>query len=236
MFIGTTAVVLTVVLAAFGFLRSRMRPRFSYIAQPLPDADFCAMAAKPGWRAHSLSVAPGVELRGLLREPATPAGPWVIFFSGNSAHLLSEGQQVLETLCAERGWGGAVWAYRGYDSSGGTPDPATLEGDGFKAYCALLAERQIPPAAVHLVGFSLGTAFATAVAARAHQDPPASLTLLAPMTQLYVGERTQLRLHRYATLKWLRAIANPTLVIHGTSDTTLGVENGRAVVKALGSF
>jgi pimeloyl-ACP methyl ester carboxylesterase len=222
-------------LGMFGFLQSRKLPRFPYMAHPLPDADYAAMAAKPGWRAQRFSVAPGIELRGLLREPSTPAGPWIMFFNGNSPHLLSEGQQMLDALCAERGWGGMVWAYRGYDSSGGKPDPEALENDGFKAYSKLLAEQQIRPDSVHLVGFSLGTSVAVAVAARAGQMPPASLTLLAPLTAINLGERTQLRLHRYETSKWLKEIASPVLVIHGARDATLQVENGRAVAEALGS-
>ncbi|MEJ0099026.1 MAG: alpha/beta hydrolase [Pseudomonadota bacterium] len=232
---GIAIVVIGVALATLGYLRSRMLPRFPYMARPLSDADYAAMAARPGWRAVKLDVAPGVELRGLLREPATPAGPWVIFFNGNSATVLHEGQQVLDALCADHGWGGIVWGYRGFDSSRGAPDPASLEDDGFKAYTALLADQKIRPGAVHIVGFSLGTSVAAAVAARASAQPPASLTLLAPMTHLYLGERTQLRLHRYETEKWLPQIASPTLVIHGDKDATLDVGNGRAVAAALGS-
>ena len=55
------------------------------------------------------------------------------------------------------------------------------------------------------------------------------------MTSLYLGERTQLSLHRYETSKWLARIASPTLVIHGERDVTLPVENGRAVAHAMGS-
>jgi pimeloyl-ACP methyl ester carboxylesterase len=72
------------------------------------------------------------------------------------------------------------------------------------------------------------------VAGLAGKDAPASLTLLAPFTRIYLGERTQLRLHRYETSKWLHRIACPTLVIHGGRDDTLGIENGRAVAEALG--
>jgi len=233
--VGIAALVLIVAFGTFGFLRLRMLPRFPYAAQPLSDTDYLAMASKPGWRAQRLSVAPGIELRGLLREPATSAGPWVLFFNGNSPHMLNEGQQMLDVLCAEHGWGGVVWAYRGFDSSNGTPDSGVLEDDAFKTYSALLTEQKIHATAVHLIGFSLGTDLAAAVAANASQEPPASLTLLAPMTKLYLGERTQLRLHRYETTKWLAGIASPTLVIHGARDATLNVENGRAVARALSS-
>jgi uncharacterized protein len=229
------AVLLAGALTVFGLLQSRKLLRFSYMASPLSEADYGAMAAKPGWRAYMVDVAPGIRLRGLLRAPARPDAPWVVFFNGNSANMLREGQQMLDALCAERGWGGVVWAYRGYDSSGGAPDPAAAEADAFKAWSALLAEQKLQPSAVHLVGFSMGTGIAAAVAAQAHQQPPASLTLLAPMTAIHLGERTQLRLHRYETSKWLGAIASPVLVIHGTQDATLGVEHGRAVAQALGS-
>ena len=235
MLMGIAAVALAVAIGTFGVHRFRMQPRFPYMAQPLAEADYLAMAAKPGWRALRLEVAPGVQLRGLLREPATSAGPWVLFFNGNSAEMLDEGQHMLDALCADRGWGGVVWAYRGYDFSGGTPEPAVLDDDGFKVYSELLAGQKIRPDAVHVVGFSLGTSIAAAVAARASANPPASLTLLAPMTSLYLGERTQLSLHRYETSKWLARIASPTLVIHGERDVTLPVENGRAVAHAMGS-
>ncbi len=235
MLVGIAVAVLAVAVVTLGYLRSRMQPRFPYMTNPLSDADYAAMAAKPGWRAQRLSVAPGVALRGLLREPATPAGPWILFFSGNSPHLLAESQQVIDAICAERGWGGVVWAYRGFDSSGGAPDPQALAADGFKSYLQLLSEHHIKPDAVHVVGYSLGTSIATAVVAQAYQDPPASLTLLAPMTTLYIGARSQLRLHRYETTRWLGKVASPTLVIHGRLDGTLSVENGRAVAQALGS-
>jgi hypothetical protein len=234
MAVAIVIAVLVAVTGILGFVRLRQQPRFPDMGHALSDADYAAMVSKPGWQAQRMTVSPGIELRGLLREPATQAGPWVMFFSGNSADVLREGQQFIDALCAERGWGGVVWAYRGYDSSGGTPDGTALAADGFKAYSALLTERKASPGAVHLVGFSMGTSMAAAVAARASSQPPASLTLLAPMTKLYHGDRTQLRLHRYETLKWLPLISSPVLVVHGLQDVTLPIENGRAVAAALG--
>jgi pimeloyl-ACP methyl ester carboxylesterase len=233
--LAAVVVALAAVLGAFGYLRLHEQPRFVYMVRPLSDADYAALAAKPGWREQRLTVATGVELRGLRREPARPGGPWILYFSGNSPRMLSESQQILDGLCAEQGWGGVIWAYRGYDSSAGAPDPAALTADGFTAYLQLLSEEKIQPSAVNVVGFSLGTSIAAAVAAQAHQQPPATLTLLAPMTVLYMGQRTQLRLDHYETSKWLERIASPTLVVHGAHDTTLKVEYARAVATALGS-
>ena len=232
---GVAAIALACALGTVAYLRLHEQPRFPYLAHTLSDTDYAAMAAKPGWRPQRLTVAAGVELRGLRRDPATAGGPWILFFAGNDQRMLSQSQLILDGLCAERGWGGSVWAYRGFDSSGGTPDPAALTADGIAEYLALLTEERIQPSAVHLVGFSLGTSIAAAVAAQAHKEPPATLTLLAPMTVLYMGGRTQLRLHRYETSKWLARIASPTLVLHGTRDTVLNVENGRTVAQTLES-
>jgi uncharacterized protein len=230
-----TVLALAGALGVLGLLRSRGQPRFPYMARRLSDADYAAMAARPGWRAHGLAVAPGVTLQGLVRDPDRRGNPWILFFGGNSAQSLLEGQQMLDALCAGQGWGGAVWAYRGFDSSQGRPNPAALVNDGLVAYRALLAECSLKPDAVHVIGFSLGTSVAAAVAAHARVQPPASLVLLAPLTRIHVGERAQLRLHAYETTRWLEGIASPVLVIHGVNDTALSVECGRAVAGALGS-
>ena len=103
--VGIVALVLAGVVGTLGWLRARMQPRFPYAARPLSDADYATMAAKPGWSAHQLRVAPGVELRGLLRKPASPESPWVLFFVGNSPHMLQEGQQFLDALCGPQSWG-----------------------------------------------------------------------------------------------------------------------------------
>jgi uncharacterized protein len=227
-------VALTGGLVALGLLRSRRQPRFPYMANRLSDADRAALAARPGWRAHDLAVAPGVVLHGLVRDPATRTEPWVLFFGGNSARALLEGQQVLDALCARQGWGGAVWAYRGFDSSGGTPKPSALLDDALTTYRTLLKERSLRPDAVHVIGFSLGTSMAAAVAARAHAQPPASLVLLAPLTRIYLGARLQPLLHGYETTRWLEHITSPVLVIHGVHDAALGIEGARAVAAALG--
>jgi pimeloyl-ACP methyl ester carboxylesterase len=231
--LATLGVVATAALGALGLLRSRRQPRFPYMAHNLPDADYAALAAAPGWRAHSLGVASGVTLRGLLRDPAVPAGPWILYFGGNSAQALMEGQQMLEALCAGPGWGAAVWAYRGFDSSGGKPHPAALLDDGLAAFRAVVAECGAAPQGVHVIGFSLGTSIAAAVAARARAAPPASLVLLAPLTRIYVGGRLQPRLHAYETTRWLAGIASPVLVVHGVEDTALSVAGARTVAGAV---
>jgi pimeloyl-ACP methyl ester carboxylesterase len=233
--LAALAIAAVAAVAILGYFRLKQQPRFPYMAHALPAASYDAMAARPGWKGETLEVAPGVRLRGLVREPSGPGQPWVLFFDGNSGTMLRDGQEFLDALCADTGWGGAVWAYRGFDSSDGTPDADAFVDDGVKAYGTLLERRGVSPGDVHVVGFSMGTGVAAGVAARAAPHGPATLTLLAPMTVLYHGERTQLLLERHETLKWLPAVTSPVLVIHGLEDATLPVENGRAVATALGA-
>jgi len=212
--------------------RSRSVLRFPYIGKPLSQADYDRMAHMPGWVGVPFRTPDGVVLRGLEKQPPS-GGPWVIFFNGNSPQMLSEGQAFIEALSKDSNIGGAVWAYRGFDGSQGKPGPDALVDDAWGAYLSLLQRHELKPQALHIVGFSLGTNLAAAVAARAGERAPASLTLMAPMTELNMGERSQLFLDRYQTLQYLNAIQSPTLVIHGLEDRTLPIEHGRAIAGAL---
>src|SRR5260370_38878216 len=132
------------VVARWLVLRARGTPHFAYWMVPLSQSDYDALGARPGWRARSLELEGGVVLRGLVRRPdgTSPASPgrgrdmdtgapWILFFPGNSSTLLAEAQRFLDALVAERNWGAVVWAYRGFDGSGGQPSPNVLGDDGW---------------------------------------------------------------------------------------------------------
>ncbi len=221
--------------SAVGLLRGKKVLRFPYLGQDSTESAYQKLAHEPGWQARSVDVGDGVVLRGLARPPGQPGGPWVVFFNGNSSTMLSEGQRFLSALCEDARWGAAVFAYRGYDGSPGKPNPDALADDAWKIYQSLLKTEKLEPARLHVVGFSLGTSLVAALGAKAHGEPPASLTLLAPMSELDLGKRLDPFLHRYETLKHLGQIKSPTLVVHGAKDQTLPVEQGRLVAERLGS-
>ena len=182
----------------------------------------------------------GVCLRGLVHAPRTAGAPWVLFFQGNSARLLAEGQEFLEALAGQDDLGLAVVAWRGFEGSAGDPGREALLADAV-AQVGWLRANGAGSAPLHLVGFSMGTMPAVAAALAAQGGPaevrPRSLTLLAPFTALQMCESG--RLNRYLTaedwdlLPLLGALAVPTLVVHGTADQTLPVEMGRAVARAI---
>lgn len=213
-------------------LAAREVRRFPSFAQPLAAADYAALGARPGWSTRELTVAPDVTLRGLVRAPRRPGAPTVLLFPGNSGQQLAEGQRFLEALGAGSDLGLAVFSYRGFDGSPGRFTQGALREDGVRVYAQL---REETGAALHVVGFSLGTWVASAVAAA---QPPASLTLLAPFTELaIVGDSPLARLstgERYETAPQLAPLQGPVLVLHGAADESLPVQMGREVAAALG--
>src|SRR5262249_9771492 len=130
-----------------------------------------------------------------------------------------------------------VWAYRGFDGSGGEPDAQVLAEDAWTAADDLRKTERCSRDRVHIVGFSLGTSLVAAVSARAGGAPFASTTLLAPLTQIDVRPpgRWWPGGHRYETLSYLAAMAAPILVVHGGADDVLPVDGGRLVARRLGA-
>ncbi len=116
-------------LGIFGRFFGGKRLRFPYMSGSLPAPEYHALAAKSGWSASEAVVAPGISLNGLVRRPKDPGAPWVLFYQGNDAHLLRVGQEFLSALAADRDWGLAVYAYRGYESSGGETSLTNLAAD-----------------------------------------------------------------------------------------------------------
>jgi pimeloyl-ACP methyl ester carboxylesterase len=229
----------TVAALAIGLALRFLNPRrvlwFSYVGQPLASGEFAKLAEHPKWRGRSLELDAGVRLVGLERPAEKAGAPWVLYFGGNSAHLLEDGQRFLDRLFSGTDWGGAVWAYRGYDGSSGAPDPAWLEQDAWIVLQRALREQHLDAGRIALVGFSLGTSIASSTAARAQDLGPLSVVLMAPVTEIEMRPRAGYGKHRYETLRFLEKLAGPVLVLQGEADQTLPPEWGRLIANRLGA-
>ena len=95
--------------------------------------------------------------------------------------------QTADAVIGDRDWGAVVWAYRGFDGSGGTPDPHLLAEDAWKAAADLTRTAPCGRDRIHLVGFSLGSSMVAAVSARAGDARFATASLLAPLTAIDVA-------------------------------------------------
>jgi len=131
-----------------------------------------------------------------------------------------------------------VFDYRGYGLSGDTPPSEDgLYRDGRAALAWLLARTQRPAQRVVLYGESLGAAVAVELARGA---APRALVLQSPFTSLadaaaanypWLPVRLLLR-DRYDSLAKVASLRVPLLILHGTRDSIIPIEQGRKLVTA----
>jgi pimeloyl-ACP methyl ester carboxylesterase len=224
---------------ALAWIGVRNRHRFRYVPGPLSVAELGQMA-RDGFVAEEFEVEPGVLLRGLVRVPAAGTRAWLVMFAGNGGGVLASSRALGASLAPDSGWGVAVWAYRGFDGSGGTPDAAAFAEDSEKLWQRLQTKFGADPAHVHLVSFSLGTALALRIAAlsSARGAPPASLVLLSPYDRIQVTQDTWWApwslADRYDALAHARGSPSPVLVVWGALDDAVPPGTARALGAALG--
>jgi pimeloyl-ACP methyl ester carboxylesterase len=215
--------------------------RFIYLTNELAGPAYDAMASKPGWSKASVQAAPGVKLNGLLRRPQAADAPWLLFYPGNDSTMLARGQGFLTKLAQDRDWGLAVFSYRGFDSSGGTPELDDLANDASAILEHVVSISGTTPARLHVIGFSIGGHLAVRAVAAANlaKRPAASLTLLASVNDIVMIRRApwqKLALgDAYRTQPFLADVPAPVLVLQGTADEALnGPGQGRDISSALG--
>lgn len=219
--------------------RIRHRPWFTYSCAPLTNVAYAELGARSGWSKTSLRVSETVTLNGLVRRPLSREAPWLVFFPGNDANQLAGGQQFLDRVRAGNDWGLVVYAMRGYDSSGGRPNPHACASDGAKIIESVLQHEQVKVARLHVVAFSLGgyvAASAVGEMARGH-GKLASLSLLssiceAEMVHSAIFARITLG-EVYDILPLLDAVPAPVLVLHGGADHVIEVEQGKSIAARL---
>lgn len=225
----------------FERLFGRTRLRFPYAGRPLAEASYARLAGEPGWSKATLDVAPGIQLRGLVRSPTSPDAAWVLFYPGNDESQLERGHAFLSALGAGTDWGLAVFAYRGYDSSPGKSELSAIRTDAPEILAKLCAAQHLSPSRVHLAGFSIGGHFSVQAArgAALQGRRAASLTLLAPVDDIVMFDAGPWekfsRGDDYQTRPLLAEVPGPVLVVQGTADEALqGPEQGRAIAQRLG--
>ena len=158
----------------------------------------------------------------------------VLLFHGNAGNI---GDRLLHAqLLTDAGLDVFSFDYRGYGRSTGSPDEEGTYRDARAARGALLRQEGVADDRVLYVGESLGGAVAVALSAEA---PPRGLVLLSTFTSV----RDMGRVHypiiptsfvpdAYPSLRRIRDIECPVLVMHGDRDDIVPVEHGRALFEA----
>jgi uncharacterized protein len=178
----------------------------------------------------------GLTLNGWFAAAAAAAsGDTVVVFNGNAGNrsfradlargLRSTGAAVL------------IFDYRGYGGNPGSPSEAGLARDARAARRFLESRPGVDPQRIVYFGESLGAAVAVGLAL---DHPPRVLILRSPFTSLadagryhfpYLPVGLLLR-DRYPSLDRIGRIACPILVIAGTRDSIIPVEQSRRLFEA----
>jgi pimeloyl-ACP methyl ester carboxylesterase len=164
---------------------------------------------------------------------ARPGQPTLLYFHGNGGSLAVRAERIRRFM--NEGWGVYMMTYRGYGGSTGFPTEVNNVADARLAHGALVHEG-VPPSSIILYGESLGTAVATRIAV---ERPSAGLILETPYTSIvdiaalrypYLPARRFL-LDRYQTVKYIKNVKVPVLILHGEHDQVVPVAMGREIAR-----
>lgn len=197
--------------------------------------------AQDGFSKAAVEVEPGVTVVGLIRPPASATANWLLFFAGNAFNLAGS-REVLRHVAADLDIGLAVFAYRGYDGSGGEPSERALVADAKTIAQWLETSHDVTPDRLVLMGQSLGTGVAAQLAASLQpRQGPAGLVLVAAyasMAEVFDDHVPAIPVgwlvpDPFRTESHLASISAPALVIHGEDDTLIHIGHGRRVAAGL---
>jgi fermentation-respiration switch protein FrsA (DUF1100 family) len=198
-------------------------PERKLLATPQPAYEDVTIATEDGERLHAWWI------------PAAgrPVGH-VLFCHGNGGNI---GDRVLHAaLLHHAGLDVLLFDYRGYGRSTGRASEEGTYRDARAARATLLARPEVDPGHVLYVGESLGGAVAVALA---HEAAPAGLVLVSTFTSV----RDMARRHypfvpaaavpdAYPSLRLIRELRAPLLVLHGDRDELVPLMYGQELYDA----
>ena len=165
---------------------------------------------------------------------AIPGQPTLLYFHGNAGHIELRDERLTELK--SRGYGVLMPSMRGYGGSTGRPSEAAAIADA-KLVHTCLRNSGVAAEDIIVFGESLGTGIATQLAASRKvgalvlDSPYTSMADLAVKAYPWLPVRRMLRDH-FDTLRHIRRVTVPILILHGEADRLVPVDMGRAVFDA----
>lgn len=158
--------------------------------------------------------------------------PTVIYYHGNGGHLGIRAKRL--KAFAKKGFSFLIPSYRGYGCSEGKPTEEGLYFDALAAYYYVKEHADLGTRPIILYGESLGTGVAVETAIGADVD---AVVLEAPYESVADSAQEKffwlpayyLTKDRYETDRKLDQLNVPLLILHGTADTIVPYEHGRAL-------
>jgi pimeloyl-ACP methyl ester carboxylesterase len=209
------------------------------IPTPPPSASLSDWVVAPGRTPLSVKR-DGILLRGFRYAGANPQMPVVLFFNGNGMTVAAS--DTLYRQIASLGPNVVVYDYRGYGFSTGAPDLSSYRADALRIYDDLNAATANHR--VVLYGFSMGTAIATYIAsqreltglilaapiASAEEEFPIYAARLGYPASSIDNSRPSLEARDiFGEATMIMKSHAPLLVLHGTADTLVPINQGHEV-------
>ena len=196
----------------------------------LPSREILQTPAAAGLRFAdvALQAEDGERLHGWWIPASRPTIGHVLLCHGNAGNVGDRIPHV--ALLSAAGFDVLAFDYRGYGRSSGRPSERGTYRDARAARDVLLAQEGVDAARVLYLGESLGGAVALALAV---EQPPAGLILQSTFTSV----RDMARLHyplvpralvpdAYPSLRLIRRLEAPLLVLHGDRDRIVPARHG----------
>ena len=159
-----------------------------------------------------------------------PAAEYTILFSHGNAEDLGNVVPFME-LFHERGYSVLMYDYRGYGTSEGSPSYNKVRKDASAAYRWLTETQGIPPGQIIAHGRSLGGAVAVWTAAH---HPVAGLIIESSFVSAFRVKTVVALLpwDKFNSVKELKKVNCPVLVMHGKNDSILPFWHGKKLYEA----
>lgn len=180
-----------------------------------------------------LTAADGTKLHGWW-VPGQEDAPTMLFFHANAGNITHRIDNLMRWQ--KRGLNTFILDYRGYGRSEGTPDEAGIYQDAEAAYAYVCETRGTDPKQTVLFGRSLGGAVAFYIASKL---PAAGVIVESTFTSLpdlaalfFPGQDAQLFQGQYESIERVKHLTMPLLLVHGTRDDLVPVEQGKRLFAA----
>lgn len=165
----TFGIIFYIGICAFMFFRQERFIFPSHFAPASPKGEFIPF-----------KTADGVTLETQIYKSEDESAPVILLFTGNAQNALSVAPIVFNALHEK--FTIATMNYRSYGKSEGKPSAKALESDA--TAFANHIEEQFKGRAVYLMGISLGTGVASAVAPNLNRRPAAGIILTVPFDSM----------------------------------------------------
>jgi uncharacterized protein len=203
-------------LAIMAFMATYQR---SFLYVPAPAWQAPADHGLPQAARREIVAGDGTRLLGWWIPPKRADAPVYLYFHGNADGLSKRATRF--GYLAQNGAGVLAMSYRGYGGSGGKPSEADILADAAIIHATLVSE--FPATRIIAFGESLGTGVALNLAST---RPVAGMILDSPyLSVLHRAQATYpwlpvswLLADTFRSDLWIRNVAAPILIIHGTAD------------------